>query len=192
MISLIVLAAGKSTRMHGRNKLLAKVGGKVMIRKVVETALDSKVDEVIVVLGWEADKVREVLSDVPCRLIVNKNYERGQSSSVKIGLGEVGEATRGVLFLPGDMAMIDTRSINTVLEAFNRCDDPVIIASHNGKQGHPILFARQLFREIEEIDEQTFGLKSVIRRHEGELRLVEVGSENVLRDFDTLEDLKRL
>jgi len=192
MISLIVLAAGKSTRMHGRNKLLAKIGGKPMIRKVVETALSSKVDEVIVVLGWEADKIRAVLSDLPCRLIVNKNYERGQSTSVKIGLREVGKTTRALLILPGDIAMIDTRSINSVLDAHSNYDKPILIASHDGKQGHPILIARSLFTEIEAINEQTYGLKSVIQRHQGEVALVETGSENVLRDCDTPEDLKRL
>jgi len=192
MLSLIVLAAGKSTRMRGKNKLLAKVEGKPMIRKVVETALNSKVDEVIVVLGWKADKVREVLSDLPCRLTVNKNYERGQSNSIKVGLKEIGQATLAVLILPGDIAMIDTKSINTVLDAFNQYSNPIVVAAHNGQPGHPILLAKQLFPEIEGINEQTFGLKAVVQRHESELRLVETGSENTLIDFDTPEDLKRL
>jgi len=192
MLSLIVLSAGKSTRMRGRNKLLAKIDGKPMIRKVVETALNSKVDEVIVVLGWEADKIKEALSDLPCRFTVNKNYERGQSSSIKVGLREVGQATRAVLILPGDIAMIDAGSINRVLDAFSRYSNPILIAAHDGKPGHPILLAKQIFAEVEEIDEQTSGLKSIVKRHEGELRLVETNSENVLRDFDTPEDLKQL
>jgi molybdenum cofactor cytidylyltransferase len=192
MLSLIVLAAGKSTRMRGKNKLLTKIDGKPMIRRVVETALNSKVDEVVVVLGWEADKVREVLSDLPCRFTVNKNYERGQSSSIRVGLREIGQATLAVLILPGDIAIIDTKSINIVLDAFNQYSNPIVVAAHDGKPGHPILLAKQLFSEIEGINEQTFGLKAVVQRHESELRLVETGSENTLIDFDTPEDLKRL
>lgn len=192
MLSLIVLAAGKSTRMRGKNKLLTKIDGRPMIRRVVQTALNSKVDEVIVVLGWEADKVREVLSDLPCRFTVNKNYDRGQSSSIKVGLKEIGQATLAVLILPGDIAMIDAKSINIVLDAFNQYSNPIVVAAHNGKPGHPILLAKQLFSEIEEINERTFGLKAVVQRHESELRLVETGSENTLIDFDTPEDLKRL
>ncbi len=65
MLSLIILAAGKSTRMAGMNKLLTKIDGKPMIRGVVETALSSKADQVIVVLGWEAEKIREALADLP-------------------------------------------------------------------------------------------------------------------------------
>lgn len=192
MFSLIVLAAGKSVRMRGRNKLLVDIDQKPMIRRVVETVLQSKVDEVIVVLGWESDKIQQVLSDLPCRFILNKNYEKGQSSSLKIGLREVGEATQAVLVLPGDVAKIDARSINLVLDAYNRFHNPIIIASYEGRQGHPILLAKQLFDEIEKINEETFGLKSVVRKHENEVRLVETGSESVLQDFDTPDDLKRL
>lgn len=192
MLSLIVLAAGKSTRMQGRNKLLAKMEGKPMVRRVVETALSSRVDEVIVVLGWEESKVREALSELPCRFVVNKNYEDGQSSSVKAGLNEVGEATRAILILPGDVARIDTRSINLVVDEYNRENRPIVVAAYQNKPGHPILLSRELFKEIQEIDEQSAGLKSVISNHVAEVRLVETNSENVLRDVDTPEDLKQL
>lgn len=192
MLSMIVLAAGRSVRMHGKNKLLAKVNGTEMIRRVVQAALESKVDEVIVVLGGEADKVQKVLTDLPCRLVVNKKYEDGQSSSVKVGLGEVSPMTRAVLVLPGDVAMIDFRSINVVIEEYEREKRSIIIAAHKGQAGHPILFDKHLFSEIEQIDEQTFGLKAVVKRHEGEVWLVETGSSNALKDVDTPEDLKEL
>lgn len=189
---MIVLAAGKSVRMHGKNKLLAKVDGTEMIRRVVQAALESKVDEVIVVLGGEADKVQKVLTDLPCRLVVNKKYEDGQSSSVKVGLGEVSPMTRAVLVLPGDVAMIDFRSINVVIEEYEREKRSIVIAAHKGQAGHPILFDKHLFSEIEQIDEQTFGLKAVVKRHEGEVCLVDTGSSNALKDVDTPEDLKEL
>lgn len=178
--------------MRGKNKLLIDIQGMPMIRRVVQTALKSKVDEVIVVLGSDADKVRKVLTDLPCRLIVNKNYEKGQSSSVKVGLGEVSSLTRAVLILPGDVALIDPRSINLVIEKYDLGKNPIVIAAHKGASGHPILFDKQLFPEIEKINEQTFGLKAVVMQHEGEVSLVETGSPNVLKDVDTPEDLKEL
>lgn len=192
MLSLIVLAAGKSERMHGRNKLLSKIDGKTMIRRVAETALSSKVDEVIVVLGYEANKVRAELADLPCRFVVNKEYERGQSSSVKAGLGEVSEATRAILVLPGDLAKIDPASIDSVVDEYLLRGGKIIVAAYKGKLGHPILLGRELFDEVRQIDEQTMGLKAVIKKHEGDVRLVETGSENVLRDVDTPEDLRAL
>ena len=192
MLSLIVLAAGKSSRMRGRNKLLAKIEKKPMIRRVVEVALNSKVDEVIVVLGWEAQKIQEVLADLPCRFVLNKDFEHGQSSSVKAGLKEIGTTTRAILVLPGDVARIDTHSINMVLDAYNDGKAPIVVAAHKGRLGHPILLSKELFEEILQIDEQTFGLKSVVKRHQTETRIIETGTENVVRDVDTPEDLRRI
>ena len=192
MLSLIILAAGRSTRMPGRNKLLVKVDGKQIIRRLVERALSSKVDEVIVVLGWEAKKIRDTLDDLPCRFAVNKEYRKGQSSSVKAGLREISPGTEAILVLPGDVAMINPRSIDRVMEAYNDGKNAIVVAAHNGRSGHPILLSKKLFKEIEQIDEATFGLKSVVSRHGSEIRMVETGSESVLRDIDTPEDLKFL
>lgn len=192
MISLIVLAAGKSTRMLGRNKLLVKVEGKPMIRRVVEAGLRSKVDEVIVVLGWEADRIQRALAELPIRLVLNKDYEKGQSSSVKSGLREIAEVAQAVLILPGDVAMIDPGSINLVISEYVQKKKAIVIAGYKGRPGHPILLDRKLFKEIEKIGEDTFGLKAVVRNHEREIRLIETGSANVLRDVDTRDDLKEL
>ena len=192
MITLIVLAAGKSTRMKGLNKLLAIVQGKPMIRSVVEAALDSKVDETLVVLGWDERRVREVLTGLPCRVVVNSEYERGQSSSLRKGLKEVDPETQAVLILPGDIAHIDPTAIDKVVDSYTVEGGTILVASHKGRFGHPILMDRSLFREISEITEETQGLKSVIKKHESEIRLVETGSDNVLKDVDTPEDLHRL
>ena len=192
MISLVVLAAGKSTRMQGRNKLLVEIDGVPMIRRVVQAALQSKVDEVIVVLGWEQERIRAALARLPCRTVVNRNYEDGQSSSVKIGLADAGASTRAVMILPGDVAMIDTRSINMVAEKYLAEQRNIIVAAHKGKAGHPILFDRKLFPEIERINEATFGIKAVVRQHQTEVCMVESGSANVLKDVDTNRDLKEL
>jgi molybdenum cofactor cytidylyltransferase len=192
MLSLIVLAAGKSTRMRGRNKLLMKIDRKPMIRRVVENALSAKVDEVVVVLGFEAKKIRETLDDLPCRFVMNKEYQKGQSGSVRTGLREIKEGTEAVLILPGDVAMIDSRSINMVIEEYKNRGNMIVVASFSGRPGHPILFSKELFKEIEQIEEETFGLKAVVSQHEGEVSMVETGSECVLRDVDTPNDLKLL
>lgn len=192
MLSMVVLAAGKSTRMHGSNKLLAEIEGTPMIRRVVQAALDSKVGEVIVVLGWEEEKIRTALAGLRCRTVVNRKYEEGQSRSIKVGLAEVNPSAPGALILPGDVAMIDARSIDIVIERYELGGYTIVVAAYEGRPGHPILFDKQLFPEIERINEETFGLKAVVKKHEHEVCLVEAGSPNVLKDVDTPEDLKRL
>lgn len=192
MLSMVVLAAGKSTRMRGPNKLLAHVEGVPMIRSVIQTALGSKVDEVVVVLGWEEEKIRAALSGLDCKMVVNRNFEQGQSSSVKVGLSQINPSSRAVLILPGDIAKIDTGSINMVIERYDQGGCLIVVAGHEGKSGHPILFDKQLFPEIARINEETFGLKAVVKEHEDEVCLVETGSGYVLKDVDTTNDLEKL
>jgi len=163
-----------------------------MIRSVVEAALDSKVDETLVVLGWDERKIREALAGLRCRLVVNSEYERGQSSSLKKGLKEIDPETQAVLILPGDIADIDSTAIDKVVDSYTVEGGIILVASHEGRFGHPILMDRSLFREVSEIGEETQGLKSVVKNHESEIRLIETGSDKVLKDVDTPEDLHRI
>lgn len=190
MISLVILAAGKSTRMK-ENKLLLKLDGETLIERVVKTAKGSSADEVIVVLGHEAEKVREQLVKLDCKLVVNENYMRGQSESVKVGLAAVSSSAEAVMILPADVALIDAESINSVIDEHRKSKSQIVIASHKHQSGHPILLDRALFQEVSQIDESALGLKAVINRHRSEVKYVEVGTENVLIDIDTREEFDK-
>jgi molybdenum cofactor cytidylyltransferase len=190
MISLIVLAAGKSTRMK-KNKLLLKINGDTLIEHVVKAAKGSSVDEVVVVLGYEATKIKKHLAKVECRLAVNENYMKGQSESVKVGFSAVSSNAEAVMILPADVALIDPESIDRVVEEYRRSKSRIVIASHQQQSGHPILLDRTLFPEVSKIDEDTQGLKAVINRHRTEIKYVEIGTENVLIDIDTREEFNK-
>jgi molybdenum cofactor cytidylyltransferase len=190
MISLLVLAAGKSTRMK-ENKLLLKINGDTLIEHVVKHAKESSADEVVVVLGYEASKIRERLAKIDCKLTFNENYTKGQSESVKVGLSTVSSNAEAVMILPADVALIDPESINKVVEEYRKSMSRIVIASHQQQSGHPILLDRSLFPEASKISEDTQGLKAVINRHRAEIKYVEVGTDNVLIDIDTTEEFNR-
>jgi molybdenum cofactor cytidylyltransferase len=190
MISLIVLAAGKSTRMK-QNKLLLKINDDTLIEHVVKHAKESNVDEVVVVLGYEASKIRERLAKIDCKLTVNENYMRGQSESVKAGLSTVSNNAEAVMILPADVGLIDPESINRVIEEYRRSRSKIVIASHQQQSGHPILLDKSLFPEASKINEDTQGLKAVINRYRAEIKYVEAGTDNVLIDIDTREGFNR-
>lgn len=190
MISLVILAAGESTRMK-ENKLLLKLDGETLIERVVKTVKGSSADEVIVVLGHEAEKVREQLVKLDCKVVVNENYMRGQSESVKVGLAAVASSAEAVMILPADVALIDAESINSVIDEHRKSKSHIVIASHKHQSGHPILLDRALFQEVSQIDESALGLKAVINRHRSEVKYVEVGTENVLIDIDTREEFDK-
>jgi molybdenum cofactor cytidylyltransferase len=190
MISLIVLAAGKSTRMK-ENKLLLNINGDTLIEHVVKVAKESDADEVLVVLGYEATKIKERLTETGCKFAVNENYMKGQSESVKVGLSAVSSNAEAVMILPADVALIEPESINRVLEEYARSKGTIVIASHRQQSGHPILLDRALFPEVLRIEEGTQGLKAVINRHRGEIRYVEADTDNVLTDIDTKEEFDK-
>lgn len=190
MICLIILAAGASKRF-GRNKLLEKMGCSTIIERVVRSAVLSKADEVIVVLGYESEKIRDAVKNFGCKLVLNQDYEKGQSYSVKAGVKLVKDYAEAVIILPGDVALITPKPINMIIEEYRNCRSPIVVASHQGRLGHPILFNRSLLEEIMEINEETMGLKAVVNRHKDSVRKVETCSKEVLIDIDTEEDLKR-
>jgi molybdenum cofactor cytidylyltransferase len=185
-----VLAAGKSTRMK-ENKLLLKLNGETLIEHVVNVTKKSSVDEVVVVLGYEATKVKEQLAKIDCKFAVNENYMKGQSESVKVGLSAISDNAEAVMILPADVALVDPESINRVLEEYRRSKSTIVIASYQQQSGHPILLDRTLFPEVSKIDEHTQGLKAVINRHRAEINYVEARTENVLVDIDTKEEFDK-
>jgi len=190
LISLIVLAAGSSTRF-GRNKLLEKIDGSTIIERVVKSAASSKADEVVLVLGYEAQRVKGALKNFECKFVFNEDFKKGQSFSVKAGVKSVMGYVDAVMVLPGDVALITSKSINMVVEEYERSRSPIVVASHQGRSGHPILFDRSLFNEIMEINEETMGLKAVVNRHRDLIKKVEAGSDEILIDIDDEEDFKR-
>jgi molybdenum cofactor cytidylyltransferase len=189
-ISIIVLAAGLSTRF-GRNKLLEPIGQSTMIEHVVSESLESKAKQVIVVVGHDADKVRSALKDYSCDIVFNEDFEKGQSYSVRKGLSKVKKAADAVMVLPGDVALVDHAMIDAVIDEYSTCYAPIVTAGFHGSSGHPILFDKNLFGELRNIDEETRGVKSVVTRHRSQLRLVET-SEASLLDVDKEDDLLRL
>ncbi|MCS7386672.1 MAG: nucleotidyltransferase family protein [archaeon GB-1867-005] len=190
MISAVILAAGVSKRF-GRNKLIEPIGGKPMIRWTVEAAVNSIVDEVIVVLGFEAEIVGKVIKDLPCKIIINENYLGGMSSSVKFGVKHVARNSDAVVIIPGDCPFIGSESINSVVNAFRKTGSPIVIATYKGRRGHPILISRELFHEVLEISEETFGLKQLIKKYEEKIFFVEAPTVGVLIDIDYPEDVDR-
>ncbi|MCL5962137.1 MAG: molybdenum cofactor cytidylyltransferase [Chloroflexi bacterium] len=195
MIAAIVLAAGKSTRM-GQLKLLLPVGGRSMIRTVVESALRSKVDQVVVVLGNEAHRVRpEVesaageMGDDRGRLqtVENPRFEGGQSTSLQAGLSAVDRECEGVLVLMGDQPFVGPDIIDELIERFRVSGAALVIPHYSQGRASPMLFARDLFPELMAVVGDKGG-REVAARHASRAVIVEVQSSQAGQDIDTWED----
>lgn len=191
--TLIILAAGKSTRFPG-NKLLAKINNESMIEKVVKTSLNSKADKILIITGYEAEKILDSIKNIKdprIQVIYNPRYEEGQSSSVKTGVEYVIGKADVIMILPADVPFITPEDIDRLIEVYEITNSTIIVASYRGRHGHPILFSSKLFNEIMTITEEGHGLKEIIKKHREEVVEVE-SSQYTIIDVDTREDLEKI
>jgi len=184
----IVLAAGTSSRM-GANKLLTEIDGEPLVRRVVEAAIASGAGSVVVVTGNEAEHVQTALAGCDVRLVNNPDFSSGLSSSLRSGLKALPQDCDGAVILLGDMPAVTPALIDRQIATFDPAEGRAIcVATHGGKRGNPVLFARRFFEEIEAI-EGDVGARGLIGAYPELVCEVEAGSEAPLIDIDTPEDL---
>lgn len=189
-IAGIVLAAGRSARMAPRNKLLAPIGGMPMIRRVTASVLESGVSSVIVVTGYEADRIVEALNGLDVTIVTNPSYADGLSTSLKAGLEAVSPTADGALICLGDMPETGVSVIYALLAAFTG-RDAICVPVHRGRRGNPVLWGRNYFAEMMALTGDA-GAKPLMARHANRLIEVKVATDSIFEDVDSPADLARL
>lgn len=184
-----MLAAGRATRMAG-SKVVRPVGGRPMVARVVEAALGSRLADVVVVVGHEAEQVSAILRDQPIRIVDNPRHAAGMSTSLRAGLQALGPRCDGALFLLADQPFVGSALIDRLLEAFARSDKDIVRPQVDGRPGNPVLFSASLFPELMGEDGDRGG-RQVILRHRDDVCLVEVDDPLLCLDIDTLDDYER-
>jgi molybdenum cofactor cytidylyltransferase len=192
-IGAIVLAAGHSSRMRAsgrdRNKLIEPLGGKPMVRHVVEAALESAASDIIVVTGNEKEAVMAALEDMPVTFCDNTDYSSGLSTSLISGLNSLPADCDGALVLLGDMPAIDAPLLDRLIAAFDPAEDrAIIVPTHDGRRGNPVLWARRFFDEMRTLSGDQ-GARALFAPYAGLVCEVEAGSDDALIDIDTKEAL---
>jgi molybdenum cofactor cytidylyltransferase len=187
-VGAIVLAAGASSRM-GHNKLVAQVDGKPMIRQVVDEVAASSAAPIVVVTGKDAASVEAALAGCAVRFVNNSDYSKGLSTSLKCGLNALPEDCDAAVIVLGDMPAVSAALIDRLIAAFNPTEGRAIcLATHGGKRGNPVLFARRFFAEMEAI-EGDVGARGLIGAYPELVCEVEAGDDAPLIDLDTPEAL---
>ena len=187
-VSAIVLAAGGGSRFGG-GKLLAKLGGQPIIEAVLDNLREAPVDEIIVIVGADAGRLREACERYGVRTVANEEWRRGQATSVLAGLRASGG--RAAVVLLGDQPFVGAEAVERLVAAFAE-GAKVAVATYGGKRRNPVLFSREVWPLLEAELAGDEGARSVLRQHP-EL-VVEVPCEGVGDpvDVDTREDLRRL
>ncbi len=191
-IAALVLAAGRSSRMGAANKLLAAVDGTPMVAHAVDAALASQAAPVVVVTGYEVERVRAALPGRKVGFVHNSDYAAGMSGSLKRGLGALPRDIDGVLVCLADMPRIGPAVLNRLIAAFNPVEGRAIcVPVWNGKRGNPVLWSRRFFPEMVELAGDV-GARHLIGLHADEVCEVSMPDDSVLTDIDTPEALASL
>jgi molybdenum cofactor cytidylyltransferase len=190
-IAALVLAAGQARRM-GSNKLVAELGGKPLVRHVVEAALASQAASVTVVSGHEPDRLAEALAGTGVRIVHNPDYASGLSTSLQRGLAALPADVDGALVLLGDMPRVSTAAIDRLIAAFSPLEGRALcVPTWQGKRGNPLLFAKRYFAEVQAIDGDQ-GARLLLSEHPDAVAEVAMPDDAVLTDVDTPEALAAL
>jgi molybdenum cofactor cytidylyltransferase len=184
-VAAVVLAGGQSRRMGGPNKLLAEIGGKPLVRRVVEQALASRARPVLVVTGHERERVTAALSGLDVGFTHNPDYAEGLSTSVKAGIAALPTEADAAVICLGDMPHIDAALINRLIDAFDPANGALIVVpTSGGKRGNPVLWGRRFFAELSALQGDV-GARHLIGTHSDVLAETPVESRAVLLDIDT-------
>lgn len=182
----IILAAGESRRM-GFPKMLLTFNGRTMIENVISNVTESKVENTMVVLGSERDKIVKLIEKLNVRYCYNDNYKEGMLSSVKCGFRNLSSGYNAVLIFQGDQPLINPNVINAVIEAYLSSEKGIAIPVFKNRRGHPILIAGRYKDEIEKLSPDK-GLRSLADKFSDDVLEVDTDEEGILRDFDTYEE----
>lgn len=204
MVSAVVLAAGMSTRM-GRNKLLLTFRDKPLVVHAVDTLLASKAGEIIVVLGYESEKVWDRLEDYAgqvsnggqrrrVRLVKNPDYRDGLSTSVRTGVQAVSPEAEAIMIYLADQPLLEPGDVDRIIEAFAsaKADDKMIVVPFfKEERGNPVVLDASLRDSILGIIGDV-GCKGVIKRYPEKVYAIEMENDHVVRDVDDVQAYERL
>ena len=185
-ISAIILAAGKSSRMKTPKPLL-NWGEEKLINFQIESLKNSNIEEIIVVIGSNAEEIKNKIISDEVKVVENVDFELGKTTSIKKGLSEINNKNDILLIAvdqPRNKLLIEQISDFHINHPENK---KIIIPFSNGKSGHPIIFSNVFFNELTQINEETEGIREVIKRNQDSIIKYKTKDESALIDLNTPE-----
>ncbi|MFZ2061476.1 MAG: nucleotidyltransferase family protein [Candidatus Binatus sp.] len=185
----ILLAAGESRRMSYPKPLL-KIDGQTFIERIAQSML-TVVPRLVIVLGAHSDRARAVIPrDQRIVIVENPKYSRGQLSSLKVGLSAIQPDSTAALVHLGDHPMVRAETFRTLVDSYNQTGQPIAIARYEGHRGHPVIFDRAIFAELQSAPEEE-GARHVVNADASRVVYVDMDDPGINLDLDTPSDLAR-
>jgi len=185
MISAVVLAAGRSTRM-GTHKLLLPLGGEALVRRTVRQVSAAGFDDVLVIVGHEHERVLASLRDLDVRHAINAQYATGMGSSFRVAVESMPES-EAAMFALADQPLLGAADYRRLLDACRTQAAGIISVRYDDVTAPPHLFDRRYFPELAVLEH---GARPVLQRHQDDRHILHFSPE-LLLDIDTPEDYER-
>lgn len=189
-ISGIILAAGLSTRI-GEPKQLLPFGGSTIIETVIDNLLESKLEEVVVVVGHEAVNIKACIQHKPVKVVYNSDYRSGMLTSAQCGVRAISNSADAFALTLVDQPFITSDLINLVVEAHVQTDCGITLPSYDNRRGHPVIFDSRYAADILALEPENGGVRTLFRKHAHDIHYVVVGTDRVLRDIDYRKDYEK-
>jgi molybdenum cofactor cytidylyltransferase len=192
-LGAVILAAGTSTRM-GRAKQLLPLGGSTVLARTIDNVRSAGLVEIVLVLGASAEAIRRQLPQSllkGLKVVVNRAYAQGMASSLREGLSALDPQCAAALIVLGDQPLVRPQTLQQIMAGYHRSGAQIVIPSHQGKRGNPVLLSRQLFPEAMALEGDT-GCRAIFANHLDVIFKVEVEDPGILLDVDDQDDYDRL
>jgi molybdenum cofactor cytidylyltransferase len=189
-ITPIILAAGDSTRM-GYPKALLPLGCETFLTRILETVRKVGLAESTIVLGRAATAILPRIQDCPGRILINPDPDRGQLSSIQLGLSSVPPDALGAMIWPVDQPAVSEGLVRGLVQLFIQSEPRIVFPRFGQKRGHPAVFHRDLFQEFMETPLEE-GPKNILARHARETAEILTEEPGVVEDIDTPAEYEAL
>ncbi len=186
----VIQAAGKGSRfLSDRYKLLAPVAGVPMILRTVEPVLQAGFDEIVIVVGYLAAEMREVLAGLPVKIIENTDWEKGQSTSLSAGVRVIQTSSDCACLLLGDQPFLKSETLRALIVESESHPGDIVVPFYQGRRGNPIVVPSEYYELLLTLTEGDEGGRKLLKT--AGYRELSVEDPGVLRDIDTIGELKR-
>lgn len=182
-IAAVILAGGRSSRM-GYPKPLLKIRNKSFLEIIREKISKAGIEDIYLVLGSEAEFIKKNLNTKGIKIIINRNWKKGQVSSLKAAIKKIESNTDGIMMFLIDHPQVKFVTLKKMIEFFRENDADIIVPEYNGCGGHPVIFHRKVFNALMKVPLDQ-GARAVLRNKKYITQRVSVNDPYIRQDVDT-------
>lgn len=189
-IGAIILAAGMSSRM-GEAKQLLRLGGTTLLDQVMLNLRGSRVDEIVLVLGHEAETIKQTIATKKLKIVVNESYREGMGTSLRAGLSALAPEVDAALIVLADQPFVRSTTFDQIIDHYRESNAQIVIPIFKGFRGNPVLLDRSVFPEVMALTGD-IGCRAIFGNHLDGIAKVPVEDVGILLDLDSKDDVARL